>query len=375
MGQLHRYIFRQLIWWTTIVAASLTCIVWLTQSLRFVEMIVNRGLSATAFVTFTMLLLPTFLSVIGPIAAFSAVMFTYNRMVNDSEVVVLRASGLPPHKIGRPALVLAVLTMALGYLNTLYLMPATYRDFKDMQREFRSELSTLFLQEGIFNPVSKGITVYVRERSEEGELYGIIVHDERKPEAPVTMMAARGAIVNSDGGPRVLLINGNRQEVQADDGRLSLLYFDRYTFDLKNIQEEITKFWREPRERFLHELFQFEKKPSEVFNYARLRMEGYFRLASPLLYLTYIAIGLAMLLGGDFNRRGQFLRISIAIIAVLLVQVSTMGAKSLGEKVPEMAAALLAIPIVTAIVFFFLLAGPRPKRRDQIPGPKKGPTN
>ena len=104
-------------------------------------------------------------------------------------------------------------------------------------------------------------------------------------------------------------------------------------------------------------------------------MEGYFRLASPLLYLTYIAIGLAMLLGGDFNRRGQFLRISIAIIAVLLVQVSTMGAKSLGEKVPEMAAALLAIPIVTAIVFFFLLAGPRPKRRDQIPGPKKGPTN
>ena len=127
MGQLHRYMFRQLVWWTIVVAASLTCIVWLTQSLRFVEMIVNRGLSATTFVTFTMLLLPTFLSLIGPIAVFAAIMFTYNRMVNDSEVVVLRASGMPHFKIGRPALVLAILAMALGYLNSLYLMPSSYR--------------------------------------------------------------------------------------------------------------------------------------------------------------------------------------------------------------------------------------------------------
>ena len=363
MGQLHRYMFRQLVWWTVVVTASLTCIVWLTQSLRFVEMIVNRGLSATTFVTFTMLLLPSFLSLIGPIAVFAAIMFTYNRMVNDSEVVVLRASGLGPIKIGRPALTLAALTMLLGFLNSLYLMPASYREFKDIQREFRSELSTLFLQEGVFNPVTDGITVFVRERSEDGELYGIIVHDERKPDMPVTMMAERGAIVSSESGPRVLMVNGNRQEVQADDGRLSLLYFDRYTFDLKNIQKEITQYWREPRERFLHELFHFGQDPSKVHAYHQLRMEGYFRLATPLLYLTYAVIGLAMLLGGDFNRRGQLLRISIAVLSVLLVQVSALGAKSLGEKIPELAVALFAVQIVVIVVFLTMLASSRPKRR------------
>ena len=370
MGQLHRYMFRQLLWWTIVVAASLTCIVWLTQSLRFVEMIVNRGLSATTFVTFTMLLLPTFLSLIGPIAVFAAVMFTYNRMVNDSEIVVLRASGMAPTKVSRPALTLAVLTMALGYLNSLYLMPTSYREFKDIQREFRSELSTLFLQEGVFNPVTDGITVFVRERSEDGGLYGIIVHDERKPDTPVTMMAERGAIVSSENGPHVLMVNGNRQEVKADDGRLSLLYFDRYTFDLKNIQKEITQYWREPRERYLHELFHFDQNPKEVFNYSKLQMEGYFRLSVPLLYLTYVVIGLAMLLGGDFNRRGQLLRISIAVLAVLLVQISVLGAKSLGEKIPEFAGALFAIPISTTILFLAILASSRPKRRVSQAGPE-----
>ena len=138
--------------------------------------------------------------------------------------------------------------------------------------------------------------------------------------------------------------------------------------NLKNIQAEVTKHWREPRERFLHELFQFDKKPNETFNYARLRMEGYFRLATPLLYLTYIAIGLAMLLGGDFNRRGQFLRISIAVTTVLFVQVATLSAKNLGEKIPEMAAALFLIPVAILTVFLFLLASPKRGRQSRTPG-------
>jgi len=363
MGHLHSYVLRQLIWWTVVVAASLTCIVWLTQSLRFVDMIVNRGLSVTTFVTFTLLLLPTFLSLIGPIALFAAIMFTYNRMVSDNEIVVLRASGMKPAAIGRPALILTVVLVAFGYLNSLYLMPSTFREFKDMQREFRTELSSIFLQEGVFNPVVDGITVFIRERDNSGELFGIIVHDERKPEKPVTMMAEKGAIVVSEKGPRVMMINGNRQEVAADDGRLSLLYFERYTFDLSTLNKADIDLWREPRERFLTELFFPSEQAEQLFQYRKLRMEGIFRLSSPLLYLAFASIALAMLLGGEFNRRGQFKRIFFAVCAVLIVQVSVLGLKSLGEKVPQTEPAMYVLPALTAIVFFALMAGNASKRR------------
>lgn len=363
MGQLHRYMFRQLVWWTIVVAASLTCIVWLTQSLRFVEMIVNTGLSVTTFVTFTLLLLPSFLSLIGPIAVFAAVMFTYTKMLNDSEIVVLRATGMSPLKIGRPALFLAGIVMLLGYLNSVYLMPSTFREFKDLQREFRSELSSLFLQEGVFNPVVAGITVFIRERSEGGELYGIIIHDERKPEKPVTMMAEQGAIVSSENGPRVVMVNGNRQEVRADDGRLSLLYFDRYTFDLSALNKSDLDLWREPRERFLHELFFPASQASKIYNYRELRMEGIFRLSSPLLYLAFTAIALAMLLGGDFNRRGQFLKILTAVCAVTAVQVVVLASKSLGKNMPEIEPVMYGVPLVTTAIFLAIIASSKPKTR------------
>ena len=361
MGQLHRYIFRQLVWWTIIVSVSLTCIVWLTQSLRFVEMIVNTGLSVTTFVTFTLLLLPSFLSLIGPIAVFAAVMFTYTKMLNDSEIVILRATGMSPLKIGRPALLLATLVMLLGYLNSIYLMPASFREFKDLQREFRSELSSLFLQEGVFNPVVDGITVFIRARSESGQLYGIIIHDGRIPEKPVTMMAEQGAIVSSDKGPRVLMVNGNRQEVREDDGRLSLLYFDRYTFDLSALNKTEIDLWREPRERFLHELFFSPEEAGKIYNYRELRMEGIFRLSSPLLYLAFTAIGLALLLGGDFNRRGQFLRILIAVCCVTAIQVVVLSMKNLGEKTPALEPVMYLVPIIATIGFVIVMISGKPR--------------
>lgn len=373
MGQLHRYMFRQLVWWTIVVCATLTCVVWLTQSLRFVEMIVNTGLSVTTFVTFTLLLLPSFLSLIGPIAVFAAVMFTYTKMLNDSEIVILRATGMSPFKIGRPAFILASIVMVLGYLNTTYVMPSTFREFKDLQREFRSELSSLFLQEGVFNPVVDGITVFIRERSESGQLYGIIIHDERIPEKPVTMMAEQGAIVSSDKGPRVLMVNGNRQEVREDDGRLSLLYFDRYTFDLSALNKTDITLWREPRERYLHELFFPADQESEIYNYRELRMEGIFRLSSPLLYLAFTAIGLALLLGGDFNRRGQFLRIFSAICFVAAIQVVVLSMKNLGEKTPALEHVLYLLPLLAFVAFLIAMMFGRPRtrgkkaRRENIP--------
>ena len=326
-------------------------------------MIVNTGLSITTFITFTLLLLPSFLSLIGPIAVFAAVMFTYTKMLNDSEIVVLRATGMSPLKIGRPALILAGFVMLLGYLNAVYLMPSTFREFKDLQREFRSELSSLFLQEGVFNPVVAGITVFIRERSEGGELYGIIIHDERKPDKPVTIMAEQGAIVSSENGPRVLMVNGNRQEVRADDGRLSLLYFDRYTFDLSALNKSDLNLWREPRERFLNELFFPSSQANKIYNYRELRVEGIFRVSSPLLYLAFTAIALAMLLGGDFNRRGQFLKILTAVCVVTAVQVAVLAAKSLGKNMPEIEPVMYGVPIVTTVIFLAIIASSKPKTR------------
>jgi len=372
VNRAERYIFRQLFWWTVFIAISLTCVVWLTQSLRFVEMIINRGASVPVFLYLTLLLLPTFLSLILPIALFTAVMFGYNKMIIDSELVVLRASGWSQLALARPAIILAALLVLLGYFLTIFLIPASYREFKELQFHIRNSYSTVILQEGVFNPVMKGITVYIRDRSPDGELLGIIIHDNRKPAEPVTMMAERGAIVAGVHGPRVVMANGNRQEIQGDNGWLSLLYFDNYTFELSGLVESPNTRFRDARERYLHELFFPIERSEEVWDFQKLQMEGHHRLASPLLGLAFVFAGLAFLLTADFNRRGQIWRIIPAVAAVVGMEAAVLAAKSYGEKVPELGPLMYFIAVLPILLGCVALA--RDRRTRRRPAPMAPPT-
>ena len=69
-----------------------------------VALIVNRGLSASTFLYVSMLILPGALALILPIALFAALLFVYQRLRADSELVVMSATGLGPWDLARPAL-------------------------------------------------------------------------------------------------------------------------------------------------------------------------------------------------------------------------------------------------------------------------------
>ncbi|HBC07912.1 MAG TPA: LPS export ABC transporter permease LptF, partial [Rhodospirillaceae bacterium] len=168
-------------------------IIWLTQSLRFVEMIVNRGLSAGTFFYLSGLLLPNFLIVILPIALFTVVVFIYAKLITDRELVVMRAAGLSQFALAKPALILAAVIVVLSYTLHLKLVPDSYRAFRDLQWDIRNSVSHVLLKEGEFNNVGRTTTVYVRARTPDGQLHGILVHDTRDKAKPFTLMADRGA--------------------------------------------------------------------------------------------------------------------------------------------------------------------------------------
>lgn len=368
MRAITRYVFGQLATATIAITVALTFAVWLTQSLRLIDFIVNRGLPAATFFSFVSLLLPSFLAVVLPIAAFCAVLFIYHKLAMDSELVVLRAAGFSSIQLARPALLIALVTTVVVYSITLYFLPVSYRAFKELQFRLRSDYSTVLLQEGAFNTVADGITVYIRKRSSGGELRGILVHDTRDPENPVSMMAERGAIVRGEAGPRVIMINGNRQQLEGDSGRLSLLYFDSYTVELTQLQGKTQTRWRDAKERFLPELLNPGPDVGEERYRIELAAEGHQRLAAPLYTLAFILVGLAALLVGEFDRRGQNRRVLFAVSSVALLEGLSLVMQDIASTsswaIPGMYAAPL-LPILIATIM--LVRHPRRRTTNNTP--------
>ena len=113
LTRLDRYILRQLLVALAAVTTALVALIWLTQSLHWVELVVNRGLSLRVFLQLTSLLIPGFVAVILPITTFVVVQFTYQRLTGDRELTVMRAAGLSPWALSRPALMLALTLSAV----------------------------------------------------------------------------------------------------------------------------------------------------------------------------------------------------------------------------------------------------------------------
>ena len=366
MNGFNKYVLKQLLVGMILVTIGLTCVIWLTQSLRYVEMIVNRGLTAGTFIYFTILLLPKFLSIILPIAIFAVVVFIYSKLITDRELVIMRGAGQSQTALAKPALILAMMVVMFGYLLNLYLLPESYRMFRALQWDIRYSFSHILLQEGTFNTVSKGITVYVRERTKDGQLLGILVHDQRSEKNPFTILAERGALVESKDGSRVVMFNGNRQSVDPKTHQMSILYFDRNIYELDPPKTVGDIRYRGARERTLKELFNLKKADVNLNDYGKFIVEMHKRMISPLSALGFTFVGLACLITGSFRRRNQSRRSVLAVAIIVCLQASVLGLENACAKNLDLIPLMYANAILP-IFGGYLLMLRTPRRRRTVP--------
>src|SRR6266849_2387614 len=357
MTSLDRYMLRQCLSVMIFVTAALSAAVWLAQSLRLVDLIVNRGLSAALFLYLAVLILPRFFDIVLPIGAFIAVLFVFNKLTTESELVVMRATGLSQLALARPVFILAGIAYLVLMSLSAYFLPASNREFKDVQFEIRNRFVSSLLQEGPFTTISDKLTIYIGGRNERGEVIGLLINDDRDPQQPVTILAEQGAFANSAEGSRIIMVNGSRQRFDRATGKLSILTFDRYTLDLAMLRDAPVVRFRDAQERFLGELFW---PPPDLDRSTRdsFLVEGHQRLLIPLSVFSFVMIPLACLLPGELNRRGQLSRVLLAIGLALLFQALDLGVKNLaGRHVAAIPLIYLTDLLPLAVGFGILLFG------------------
>jgi lipopolysaccharide export system permease protein len=325
---LNRYILRQCLSVMIFVTVALTAAVWLAQSLKLVDLIVNRGLSAEVFLYLAMLILPRFFDIVLPIGAFIAVLFVFNKLTTESELVVMRSAGMSPMALAKPVLELAAIAWVILMALSLYLLPASNRLFKDLQFEIRNRFVSSLLQEGSFTTISDKLTIYIGARNERGEVIGLMIDDKRDPKRPVTILAERGAFADSGGASRIIMVNGDRQQYDRETGKLSVLTFERYVLDLEMMRDPTEARTREAQERYLFELF-FPPEGIDPGTRMAYLVEGNERLTIPLTAFSFAIIPLACLLPGEFNRRGQLKRVLAAVLCALAFQALDLAVKNL----------------------------------------------
>lgn len=322
--------------------------VWLTQSLRFIDLITNKGIALSAFLKITGLLIIPLSYIIIPIAVFISTAVLVYHFAYDRELVIFRTVGLSNFQISKPIIVFAALIMMLNYSISAYFLPKSYRDFKDLQEFFKNKYLSLFFEESVFNNQINHLTVYV-EKKEDNKLYGIFIYDGKNPEKPVTIMAESGEIRRTPDGPQFLLVNGNHQEENKRNGTVSLTYFTSYRFNLSLFTDVPEARFMDANELYIHQLldplgFDEKLRGQEKEFY----VHGHQRIIWPFYTVIVAMLGSGLLLNGFYNRRyfwAKNLIVSLAIAGVIIssLMVSNLALKNMG---------MVVVMYLTALFFF-----------------------
>ncbi|MDR1026202.1 MAG: LPS export ABC transporter permease LptF [Lactobacillus sp.] len=354
--KLNKYIVKQILVGFLLVTFSLMSILWLTQSLRFVELVTNKGLPLSFFIQMTSLLMPRLFIILSPIAIFIAALFVFNRMLSDRELIVIKSAGIAPFRTAKPIILVGLLLSLFSFYINSVAIPRAERAFNDLEWQVKNDLTHLLFREGEFTYLELGLTIFITSQEKDGSISGILVNDERDPKTKVTISAERGRVVNVGDIPRIILVNGARQEINKVDSSFSSLSFDRYSIDFGKTTAKKEK-EAEAREQSLAELLDAPNNPNlSDKDIRRWLVEAHKRIVNPLYNLLFALLGCTGLIVGNFNRRGQGKILTIAIASMVVVQACDLTFSNMANKnsslIPLMYINLI---IPTLIVLYFLL--------------------
>ncbi len=352
MDIIGRYIFRQTATSLATILITLTLIVWMTTALRQISLVTSQGQSFVIFLKITLLAMPNLIAIVAPVALLISALHSLNRLSGDSELIVLSASGSNSWRVMKPYLLLALIVAAFTMLANAYLAPQSMRLLRDYAIKVRTDLIAQVLQPGKFSSPEPGLTIHIAERAENGDLLGLVIHDERDTSQIMTYLAEQGQIMKQEDGRALLIMrNGHIQRQNGDARTVQIVVFDSYLFDISQFGPKEGPRDFKPRERFIGELLNPD--PGDAFikgQEGKFRSELHDRLSNPLYPILFVLIVGVFLAYPRTTRDSRLQSVAAAFTVAAGLRVAGLAAVNMATKDASALALVWGIPLAGIVL-------------------------
>ncbi len=319
-------------------ALVLVSVYWVNRAVLLFDKLIADGQTAWVVLEFTALTLPNVIRLVLPVAAFAATLTTLNRLSAESELVVMQATGASPWRLAAPVAVFGLIVAGLMLVLVHVLVPASKARLDERQAQVSQDVTARFLTAGSFQSPAAGLTIYIREISDLGELLDIFLLDARSAQTQTTYTAEKALIVPSQSGPKLVMFEGMAETLRASDRALAITRFADFTYDIGALMGGAgvgkTDWDEVPSWQLL--------APSAALLAATGGDAGgalrvlHDRLAQPLMAPAAALLGAAALMLGGFSRFGLWRQMALGVLALIVLQMLANGAASATRAAPQL---------------------------------------
>lgn len=284
-------------------------------SRKFVDVLGDASegkIAGSALFQLVALYLPQLATMLLPMSFFLGILMAYGRMYADSEMVVLKATGISEWYVTRVTLLSALFFMVIAGTMTLYIGPSAKERELQMREQAKADTNVHALVEGQFRKSSDGSSVIFVEKITErgGQLENVFMaqmpEDWQADSRSSIVLAKEGSFsTQNDDSVNLVLSAGERYEGAPSQADYKRVTFERYVIDAQaqTSERKRRKLDATPTLKLLS-----SKDPELV-------AELHWRLAIPLSLpiLTLLAVPLAAV----NPRQGMFAKMLPAIMLYL----------------------------------------------------------
>ncbi len=358
---INRSVLRHLFAPFSVAVGLLTVLFMMAEMIRITNWVVNYGIGLSVVLSLLILMIPSFMVYIIPMALLLAVLLTFLRMSGDNEIVALKSCGASIYTLLPPVLTFCLLLCTLTLFLTIWGVPWGRGAFADLAFKVLTSRIDIGLKERTFNDTLDKVVLFVGEIDPKNRRWkDIFIEDKRQPEAVNTVVAPEGQLFSDPESATLLLklSNGTIHQTNLKERRSQAIHFTTYqlSFNLK----ENSAFNRE-RSKSTKELSFSELRQEQAglppghprINKTRTMMH---RMIS--LPFACFSLGLlAMPLGIQSRTAKRSAGLVLSLVCILIYYLLLTAGYALGEKglVPPLLAMWLPNLVLGVLGLYLLI--------------------
>ena len=357
MSRFDRYILSQLLALFGFFSLVLVAVYWINRAVLLFDQLIGEGHSLWVFLEISALSLPGVIAIVLPLSAFAGTVFVVNRLTQESELVVMQATGFSPFRLARPVAIFGLLVALPMAILFNFLVPASRAILNEREAALSQNVAARFLHEGRCLHPSDGVTLFIREITPQSQLLGLFILDERNPDEQVTYIAKSAILARTETNPKLLLFEGSLQRVDAS-GRMSVTRFQDLSYDVVLSDTTNRSMRRAIPTMDSLELFRLGRAligTEDQRSAGVVARELHMRLSQPFFGLGAALIGFSTLLLGAYSRFGLWKQIGGAILLMVTVHLISTQALAAVSRDNALWPTLYVAPMVAILLPMGLL--------------------
>ncbi len=212
---------------------------------RYVDELVGKGLELSVLAQFFFYSGVTLIPMSLPLAILLATLITFGNFGERSELIAMKAAGIPLTRVMRPLAVMAFILAGLSFYFQNVIGPKATTELYALIFSMKQKSPELDIPEGVFYDQIEGYNLYVKQKNKEnGMMYGVMIYD----------------LADGFENARIIVADSGRLEMTADKKHLQLHLYCGEQFE--NLRSQNTRAKNVPyrRETFRekHSLIAFD---------------------------------------------------------------------------------------------------------------------